>query len=108
MATDEDITTMRILFQRLVGNGTTVTVNCPPMLLKPVTNNDGVVGCEYNNLAYALFALVTLIIVGIPFVAVICYVHRRIRHKQRARPRGLSHSASLDSSSAYPYQVPYV
>lgn len=105
MATDEDITTMRILFQRLVGNGT--TVKCP-MLLKPVTDIDDVVGCEYNNWAYALFALVALIIVGIPFVAVICYVHRRIRHKQRARPRGLSHSASLDSSSACPYQVPYV
>ena len=75
--------------------------DCP--LLTKATDNDDSPGCEYNNWAYALFAVVAFIIVGIPFVAFICYLQRRIQTKKRAR--GFTRSVSHDSSSPYPYQV---
>lgn len=71
---------------------------CPPLSIP----NDTRDGCKYSNWAYALFALVAIIIVGIPFVAFICYVHRKVKKKKEAR--GRTYSASLESSSPYPYQ----
>ncbi|XP_068702724.1 uncharacterized protein [Montipora foliosa] len=72
--------------------------DCPPLLI----TNDTSGGCKYSNWAYALFALVAIIIVGIPFVAFICYVSRKVKKKKEAR--GRTYSASLESSSPYPYQ----
>lgn len=94
---------MKILLQEVTGNGT--TLNCP--LLTRATDKDDGIGCEYNNWAYALFALVGIIIVGIPFVVFICYVHRKVKKKKEARRLARTCSASLESSSPYPYQVSY-
>lgn len=91
---------MKILLQQLTANGT--TPNCP--LLTRATDKDDDIGCVYNNWAYALFALVGIIIVGIPFVAFICYVHRKVKKKQEARRFARTCSTSLESSSPYPYQ----
>ena len=86
---------MRTLFQELVGNGT--TPECPP--LTRVTDKDDDIGCVYTNSAYALFALVGIIIVGIPFVTFICWIYVRRKAQQDRRL-----TSSL-SSSPYPYQV---
>lgn len=84
----------------LVGNST--TLNCPP-LTQPTA--DGY-ACEYTTWAYALFAIVAIIIAGIPFVVFVCYVHRKVKKKkQEARARGRGYSGSFESSSPYPYQV---
>ena len=91
---------MKIFHQDLLGNRT----HCPP-LTHVYTEKDDTMGCAYYEWVYALFALGSLIIVGIPFVAFICYVHRRIQSKQRLRR--LTHSTSLENSSPYPYQVGY-
>lgn len=85
-----------------MGNGT--TTRCP-ILTKLTDNNDNLL-CEYTDWAYALFAVVALIIVGIPFVIFICYIHRKIQSKKRSR--GLTHSISQESSSQFPYQVNYI
>lgn len=88
----------------LVGNSTTLstTLNCPP-LTQPTA--DGY-ACEYTTWAYALFAIVAIIIAGIPFVVFVCYVHRKVKKKkQEARARGRGYSGSFESSSPYPYQV---
>lgn len=77
------------------------TIRCPP-LLRATADGDG---CEYNDGAYAVFAIVAIIIAGIPFAAFVCYVHRKVKKKQEARARGRAYSASLESSSPYPYQV---
>lgn len=78
------------------------TISCPP-LLRVTADGDG---CEYNEWAYAVFAIVAIIIAGIPFAAFVCYVHRKVKKKkQEARARGRAYSASLESSSPYPYQV---
>lgn len=90
---------MRILLEYMVGNGTAPVC---PLLTKP-TDEDDSLGCEYNDWAYALFAVVAFIIVAIPFVAFICYVQRRIQTKKQAR--GLTPSISHDSTSPFPYQV---
>lgn len=83
----------------LVGNST--TLNCPP-LTQPTA--DGY-ACEYTTWAYALFAIVAIIIAGIPFVVFVCYVHRKVKKKkQEARARGRGYSGSFESSSPYPYQ----
>ena len=89
---------MRTLFQELAGNGT--KTNCPPLTKATVRDDEN--GCAYTNYAYALFALVAIIIVGIPFVVFICYVHRKVKKKQQERR--LTRSSS---SSPYPYQVDY-
>lgn len=84
----------------LVGNSSTPT--CSP-LTQPTA--DGY-GCEYTQWAYALFAIVAIIIAGIPFVVFVCYVHRKVKKKkQEAWTRGRGYSGSFDSSSPYPYQV---
>lgn len=92
---------MKIFHQDLLGNRT--LPDCPP--LTDITEKDDTIGCAYTDGAYALVAIVALIIVGIPFVAFICYVHRRVQSKQRLR--GRTHSTSRENSSPYPYQVGY-
>ena len=99
LAQSRGFVTMRSLLEPLVGNGT--KKDCP-ILTKPTDGDDNLL-CKYTDWAYALFAVVALIIVGIPFVIFICYVHRKIQNNKRAR--GLTHSISHESSSQYPYQV---
>ncbi|XP_022798269.1 uncharacterized protein LOC111336426 [Stylophora pistillata] len=74
------------------GRGNT-TVKCP-LLTKPTDQDDG---CTYNNWAYAIIAIVAFIIVGIPFIAFICCLQKKIRDRQSIRRLN-------ERSSPYPYQ----
>ena len=86
---------------KLLGDDGNLT--CPILTKQVYSEEDDAPGCAYSSLAYGLFAVIAIIIVGVPFVVFICYIHRKIRNKKRNNE--LASQLRPESSDPDTYQV---